>query len=228
MPKNIRTEDFKLESVRLSYPYLFAPRKREEKGAIKLTYEAVLLYPKANLPLFGITSAGAKLNIADECLRIAKEHWGDKAIELVQNEIIKNPFKDGDGKDGLNQKTGERTVGYAGHKFIRVASGGDRPPALYGAHLGADGKLVKLTDPASLYPGCYVNAVVNAFTWENDLGGRGISFGLSMMQFAKDGERISTGGPPAADKFLSGQPATVAAGAVPDAAKTAGAGGLFA
>lgn len=220
--KNCRTEDFKLENVRLSYPYLLTLRKREENGVVKLSHEAVLLYPKGP-PLIGKTNAGQPLDVAAECARIATEHWGEKAAQMIKDEIIKNPFKDGDTKDGLNQKTGERNPGYASHKFIRVSSGKDRPPQCFGGQLGADGKLVKLVDPAALYPGCYVHAVVNAYTWENALGGRGISFGVNMVQFAKDGERIGGTGGPNPDAFfapVAGTPAAAKTGEV--------AGGLFA
>lgn len=222
MAKNIRTEDFKLENVRLSYPYLLTLRKREEKGVIKLSYETVLLYPKGP-PLTGKTMTGGAFDVAAECMKIAVEHWGDKAVDMIKNEIIKNPFKDGDTKDGLNQKTGERNPGYAGHKFIRASAGKDRPPQCFGNLLGADGKLVKLVDPAALYPGCYVHAVLNAFTWENDLGGRGISFGINMVQFAKDGERIGGTGGGDPNSFFGGVQAPAAS-----ASKPADAGGLFA
>lgn len=230
MAKNVRTEDFKLENVRLSYPYLFRPRKREENGVVKLSYEAVFLYPKGG-PLIGKTVAGAPLDIAVECARIATEHWGEKAVQMIKDELIKNPFKDGDSKDGINKKSGERNPGYAGMKFIRVAANAHvdplqdtRKPVCLSDKLGADGKLVKLTEPNTLYPGCYVHAVVNAYTWENNLGGKGISFGVSMVQFAKDGEKIGSMGGADPNSFFA--PAPVATCAVGEAAKEAGS--LFA
>lgn len=224
MAKNIRTEDFKLENVRLSYPSLLTLKKRVEKnGTVKFNYEAVLLYPKGP-PLTGKSSNGQPLDVVAECIRIATEHWGEKAVDMIKTELIRNPFKDGDGKDGLVKKTGEKKPGYEGHKFISVSANEKRQPKCFGSTVGADGKLVELTDPAALYPGCYVHAVVNAYTWENDLGGRGISFGVSMVQFAKDGERIGGGGGPSADSFFEG---VVDKGAAP-AAAAGGAGNLFA
>lgn len=223
MPKNVRTEDFKLENMRLSYPFLLKLKKREDNGVVKFNYEAVLLYPKGG-PLMGLTETKTPLDVAAECQKIAVEHWGDKAVGMIQNGIIKNPFKDGDTKDGMNQKTGEQNPGYAGHKFIRVSSSQERQPECYGAQFGADGKPVRLTDPDALYPGCYVHAVVNAFTWENNLGGKGISFGVSMVQFAKDGAKIGKGGAPNPNSFF--ESATVPAG--PEAKPEGSASGLFA
>jgi hypothetical protein len=225
MAKNFRTEDFKLENVKLSYPYLLTLKKTvNDDGSVKLGYEAALLYPKGP-PLTGKSANGSQVDVAAECVRIATEHWGEKAAQMIKDELIKNPFKDGDGKDGLVKKTGERKVGYAGHKFIGVKAGKERPPTCYGATVGADGKLVKLTDPAALYPGCYVHAVVNAFTWENDKGGRGISFGINLVQFAKDGERIGGGGGPNPDSFFEGGAVPAGAGAP---AGGGSAGDLFA
>jgi hypothetical protein len=39
-----------------------------------------------------------------------------------------------------------------------------------------------------------VYAVVNAYTWDNPKNGKGVSFGVNMVQVAKDGERLGGGG----------------------------------
>jgi hypothetical protein len=212
----------------LSYPFLLELKKTVQKdGSVKLGYEAALLYSKSQPALIGKMANGEAINVNEACAKIATEHWGDKAIEMIKNEVIKNPFKDGDGKDGIVKRTGERKVGYAGMKFINVTAGKDRPPQCFGAQLGADGKLVKLVEKSALYPGCYVHAVVNAFTWENDLGGRGISFGVSMVQFASDGERIGGSGGPDANAFFEGVKSDAGAAGAPAVDKSAGAAGLF-
>ena len=75
-----------------------------------------------------------------------------------------------------------------------------------------------------MYSGCYVYAVVNAFTWENKEKGKGISFGLSMAQFVKDGENLGGGGADP-EEFFEVIPDT---GDAPASTKSgAGAGGLF-
>lgn len=228
MAKNVRSEDFKLENMIASYPFILAPRKVDkDDGTTKLEYQLSLLWPKPN-PLVGKFETGGPAVVSDIMLKIATEHWGDKALEFIKNELIRNPMLDGDGKEGLNKKSGVRNAGYAGHRFIRTATGVKRPPDVFDNMRGADGKLVRITDPDRIYPGCKVHAVVNAYTWENDKGGKGISFGLNMVQFAGDGERIapSGGGSRNPDGFFEGVPAGAA---VPPATTGgAGAGGLFA
>lgn len=224
-----RSEDFKLENVRLSYPSLFRPRKTEDNGKVKLQYEATLLWPKVNEPLMAKSVKGESLNVGDVLAKIAIDQWGDKAVEWIQTGLIKKPFKDGDGTEGIVKKTGERKPGYAGHRFLRAWSSGetdnDRRPECFGDKVGADNKLIKLTDPAVLYPGCYVHAVINAFTYDHPTGGKGISFGLTMVQFAKDGDRLGgTGGADPNSFFAPVGGAAATAGA--DTSK--GAGGLFA
>lgn len=189
--KRARSVELKLSNVRLSYFHGFKPRQNVDKktGKVTLNYEATFLWP-ASIPLVGTNVSGQPITVSDELLRIAEESWPGKAVEMLKAEVLKNPIKSGDGKDGLVKKTMERKPGYAGMKFLQAKSNVDSPPLLISNVLGADGKLVKLTDPNSLYSGCYVNAVVQAFTWQHDDGGSGISFGLSMVQFAKDGERL--------------------------------------
>lgn len=224
MPK-ARSENFKLENMRLSHPHIFAPQKMEDNGVVKLKFNATLLWPKG-ADLVGKKADGTSINIMEEAVRIAREEWGDKAEAWIKDGLIKNPFLDGDGPQGVNKRSGERHEGYAGHRFIRTTANEDRQPEAYDDKIGADGKLVKLVDPKRLYPGCKVHAVLNLFTWENAKGGKGLSFGLNMVQFAADGERLGGDGGGNPDAFFSG--------AKPDAAKAAattggaGAGGLFA
>lgn len=223
MAKNCRTVDFKLENMRASYPSVIKPRKRENNGVVTFKYELTLIYPKS-VQLVGLTASKEKVVVSDELMRICVEHWGDKAVDMLKNELIKNPILDGDGKDGMNKSTGVRNVGMEGHRFIRTsANASDTNPAPQVR--SADGRTI-VTDPNVIYPGCYVNAVVNAYTWENKEGGKGISFGLSAVQFYKDGERLGGTGGVNPDGFFDAVPD---AGAMPAEAKGgAGAGGFFA
>lgn len=215
-----RSEEFKLENMRLSFPNLVKPQQIEDKGVVKVKYNATLLWPKTagGLGLFGKTASGEKLDIASVALKVATEQWGEKAGEWIKNGTIKTPFLDGDGPQGVNKKSGERHAGYEGHRFIRTSANEDRKPRLF------DKKLNPVTDLDTLYPGCYVNAVVNMYAWEHPQNGKGLSFGVSLVQFAKDGERLGGGGVNPSD-FLESiddegeAPAETTTGA--------GAGGLF-
>jgi hypothetical protein len=205
MSKNARSADFKLPLARLSYPNLFKPQVKDDG---KKQFNATLLIPKsADL---------AELKAA--IVGVAKEAWPANGVDRLQKGLIKSPLLDGDGPQGLNKKTGERHAGYAGHWFVRVIANEDRPPRLFNRKL-----LPATTD--DIYAGCYVFAVVNAFSWSNPKNGDGISLGMTYVQAAKDGERLGGGAPPA-DKFLS---ALADEGDAPAEAKGgAGAAGLFA
>lgn len=125
-------------------------------------------------------------------LDAATEEWGDKAVQMLKDGLIKSPFLDGDGAQGKSKKTGEPHPGFPGHWFIRCTSGEDYRPKL------VNQKVLPITSKDELYSGCYVFAVLNAFTWINDQQGKGITFGITMLQKAKDGERLggSGGGSP--------------------------------
>jgi hypothetical protein len=231
--KTARTVDMKLSNVRLSYAWLFKPRENVDAktGVKKVSYEATFLWP-ASIPLVGVTQAGQPVTVSDELLRIAEESWPGKAAEMLKAEVLKNPIKSGDGKDGIVKKTMEKKPGYAGMKFLQAKSNADSPPLLISNVLGADGKLVKLTDPNSLYSGCYVNAVVQAYTWQHGEGGCGISFGMSMIQFAKDGERLGGGTARPSAEQLEKDAGAFFQGAAPEKVAAVkdgeGAAGLFA
>lgn len=221
-----RGQDVKLENVRGTFLYLLTPQKREEKGVIKLSYNGSFLWPKG-VALVGKSSAGAPVNMEEEAVRVATEGFGDKAVELIKSGVIKSPFLDGDGPQGVNKKTGERHKGFEGHRFIRASATADYPPKCYDDKLGADNKLVLITDKARIKWGAYYHAVVNILAWDHPQNGKGLSFGLSMVQYAKDGEALGNGGGgPNADSFFEG---VADKGAAPaGTANGAGAGGLFA
>lgn len=226
MPR-ARSQDFKLENMRGMFLHLLKPQKREENGVVKLSYNGSFLWPKSQPTLVGKTMDGKDLDVMAEAAKVATEEWGDKAVEWIKAGAIKNPFLDGDGPQAVNKKTGERHAGFAGHRFIRAASNADHPPGVFNSNAGADGKLVKIVEPAACYSGAYYHVVVNLYAWEHAQNGKGLSFGLNMVQFAREGEKVG-GGPADPNTFFApigasiGQPAA----SVGDTSK--GAGGLFA
>ena len=153
-------------------------------------------------------------------LAAAQAEWGEKAVQMIKDGIIKTPFLSGDGKQGKSKKTGEPHSGFPGHTFIRCTSGEDYRPKLL------NGKLLPIADKSELKSGDYGYAVLNAFTWENRENGKGITFGISMVLKAKDGDSLGGGGgagdPDSYFEKIEDE------GAAPDATKTgAGAAGLF-
>lgn len=172
-----RSEDLKTPLARFSFPNLLKPQtKKKDNGTETQEYNCVLLFPKST-DLSVLKNAVAK---------VAREEWGDKADGWIKDGLIKHPFLDGDGPQGLSKKTGERHAGYEGTTFIRTSS--TRRPKL------VNRKIEPITDEEEIYAGCYGYAVVNAYAWTNDKGGKGISFGINMLQVAKEGERLGGGG----------------------------------
>ncbi|MGF7063600.1 ssDNA-binding protein [Aminobacter sp. BE322] len=87
----------------------------------------------------------------------------------------------------------------ADHTFIRCTSGEDYKPKVF------DRKRNPVLDKADCPSGSRGFAVVNAFTWENEENGKGISFGISMFQVTKKaegGEILGGTGGPDPDKFF--------------------------
>lgn len=195
---------------------LFKPQERDNG---KKQYGCSILFPKGQ-PLIGKDENGNDVDLRKLAVETAVEAWGDKAVKMIEDGMIKNPFLDGDSKQGKNKSTGEPHAGFPGTTFIRCISGEEYAPRLFN----------KRRQPGAtkdeFYSGCYGFAVINAFTWENDQNGKGISFGISMAQVTQDGERLGGGGGPNADKFLE---KVADEGEAPAETKTgAGAAGLFA
>ena len=86
-----------------------------------------------------------------------------------------NPFRDGD-----EEKPDQPA--YAGMYFVKAKAKADKKPMV----LGSDGSV---TDPKTLYPGCYCKASLIAYAYEY-MGKKGAGFALKGIQFVKDGERL--------------------------------------
>lgn len=202
-----RSTDVKTPLARLAFTdSLFVPQT-DDKGTKAWT--CTLLFPK---------SVDLK-ELQDKALEAATAEWGDKAVEWLKSKTIKNPFLDGDGPQGKSKKTGEDHAGFPGNTFIRVKSGEDYRPKLINR------KMQAITSKEECYSGCYGYAVVNAFTWENKENGKGITFGISYLQVAKDGERLGGGGAGEPEQYFEVIPDE---GEAPASTKSgAGAAGLF-
>lgn len=205
-----RSEDIKTPLAIASFTKdLFEARERDNGSK---SFGCTLLFPKT-------VSIAA---LEEKALEAAKAEWGDKAIQWIKDGLVKSPFLDGDGPQGISKKSGERHAGYAGHRFIRCTSGADYKPKVF------DKKRNPVMDVDGIPSGSQVYGVVNAYTWENDKNGKGISFGISLVQVARvaTGDEVLGGsGGPDPDKYFE----TIAdEGDAPAATKGgAGASGLF-
>jgi Enterobacter phage Enc34, ssDNA-binding protein len=150
----------------LSYPALFAA-KPTPSGELK--YSCALVFPE------GVDLSELK----KAALAALQARWGVKTREMLQRKELKWPFRDGAEKDG---------PGYGpGKTFINVTS--RQRPGIVDRHAGPDGRPRQITDPAEIYPGCFVRASLRPFTYDVN-GSKGVSFGLQNVQKLRDGERI--------------------------------------
>lgn len=205
-----RGEDVKTpEGVASFTADLFTARERDNGGK---NYGFTILFDKA-VSLAALETAA---------LNAAKAEWGDKATGWIKDGTIKSPFLDGDGKQGVSTKTGERHPGYAGRRFIRCTSGADYRPKV------VDRKLLPVVSVDGIPSGSKVFAVVNPYTWTHSTNGRGISFGVSLVQVVKiatGDEVLGGGGGPDPEKYFE---AIADEGGAPEATKKGeGASGLF-
>lgn len=174
------SQNFRLPLARVAFPNFIKPTKSENG---KETYNGTLLFPKSET--FADTKDGKGLITILRETAIAE--WGDKAVQWIKDEVIKLPILDGDGKQAVSKKTGIRSAGFAGHHFVRVQANIDHRPQIFNAQMLPD------ATPGMIYGGCYVYPVVNVWTWDHPTNGKGISAGLIMVQFVKDGERFGGG-----------------------------------
>lgn len=110
-----------------------------------------------------------------------EKKWPDKE---KRPQGLRNPFRDGDvEKPNLS--------GYAGTIFV-TATSKQKPDVV-------DQNMDVIIDPEDFYSGCFARASVTAYAYDN-MGNRGVSFGLQNLQKVKDGEAF-TGRSKAEDDF---------------------------
>jgi hypothetical protein len=149
------------QPVRLAFPALFEP-KPVSKGSDKEKYQAVLLLP----PSYDIKPLKAALKAA--CI----DRWG-KVPEMRPDKIGLKPCSEkANAPDGYDD----------GWFYINTKS--EYQPQV------VDERLNPVIDPEKVYAGCFVRAHINAFAYDHEQGGKGVSFGLNSIQFVRSGERL--------------------------------------
>lgn len=155
----------------------------------------------------------------DKALRdVIVEAWGDKGLEKAKAGLIKSPFLAGDGKEARSKKTGDLHPGMGPDVFFIRPTTTIEPVVRYkSANIPATEQEV--------YSGCYGFAVLQAFAWNNDESGDGVSFGVNYFQKLRDGDRLAGSGGTDANQWFESIEDT---GAAPEETKSGqGAGGLF-
>ena len=203
-----RSEDFKTSEARLSFAQSLY-KARTQKNSTRKKYGCTLIFPKS-----------ARADLEAKVFAVCKDEWGDKALEMIKNKLIKSPFLAGDSKEARSKTTGELHPGMGADVFfIRVQANEDRPPWVRWKD-----KNTQETE-ATVYSGCYGKAVVNLFAWKNDEGGLGVSFGIQGFQKLRDGEKLGGSGGDDPEKWVE----TIEdAGDAPESTKSGGgAASLF-
>ena len=166
MNENLATR-VKIGEVRLSYCHLFQPEAVADGGDKK--YSVSLLIPKSNTKLVEEIKAAIKAAFQ---AGVASKFGGKAPVSW------KNPLRDGN-----LERPGDDT--YAGCYFIN-ATAKSKPGIVKIVKIGAEKKLVDVTDEDEVYSGCYGVAVVNFYAFSN-AGNKGIAAGLNNVLKTRDG-----------------------------------------
>lgn len=156
--------------VRLSYPSLFEARgvAGDPNSVPKFGCSLIFDARSQTDPKFKARFDAMNAAVMGEGKRRFGDKWG--------KQVKKTPFRKGD-EDNYVDKTGYG----AGTVFIRPTSKLPIPCVTRSN--------TPITDPHLLYPGCYVNALVTVFSYDQPVN-KGVSFGLRGIQFVEDGVRL--------------------------------------
>jgi hypothetical protein len=149
----------------LSFPVLFAPKPRAEKGDPE--YSCALLFDEAaqRSPEYKAMQQAVVKAMADR--------WGPT---MKVEKLYYTPFSD----------AGEKADKYQGYEegIMVINPHSKQKPGVI------DARKQDVLLPEQVYAGQLVRAAINAFAWENS-GKRGVSFGLQHVQIVKhDAPRI--------------------------------------
>lgn len=155
---------------RVSYPNVF--KAKENPLSKKLEYSVVALFPK-----------GADLSALKKAAQeVIETKWGKDKAKWPKG--LRSPFRDQTEKAKIDEVTG-KTVLPAGHEeggiFITLKS--PTKPGL------VDENVQDIIEETQFYAGCWARASVNAYAYDN-MGNRGVSFGLNNIQKVGDGDPL--------------------------------------
>lgn len=167
-----------LKSVRLSFPALFEPEAFKPGDEPK--YKATFLVEQGSEQAKQVDAA--ILAVLRE--KFPKAGEAEKKVAAIRNNPNKFCWQSGDGKydgyDGMMALSAKAKVG-----ALPTVLDGNKAPLT-----ARDGKP---------YAGCYVNAAISFFMYDNL--GIGVSAQLRGVQFFKDGDAFAAGRPADSDEF---------------------------
>jgi len=151
--------------VRLSYCYLFEPRKDKEGNPDK--YSVTILIPKTDK---------ATVKKIKDAIEVAKTEGKGKAWGGKIPPNLKISLHDGD-----TERDTDESPEYIGHYYMAVSS--QEKPGL------VDRQAQPLLDRSEIYSGCYARVQITPFAYNSD-GSKGVTFFLNHVQKTRDGERL--------------------------------------
>jgi hypothetical protein len=147
---------------RVLFAQVFKPKAVKGDASGKLKYSVTAAFPKG-CDLSGLMA------LAEAA---AFDKWGAQAAQIVKHPKFKSPFKD---QAELVDGEGTPYAGTeAGAMFVRLSS--EIKPGL------VDEATVDIIDQSDFFSGCWARAKVQAYAWEHETGGKGISFDLHHIQ----------------------------------------------
>lgn len=184
---NVKNRVF-LKNVRCTFPVLFDPKQYKGKG--DFFYSINFLMPADDPNLAAIKAAASAA---------AKAKWGEKTAEKIKSAVARDKLPWHDGDNNADKPYG---AAYKGLVYVSARTNAksmmpsvyDKDPDPVSPKRSPAGKLLprplKATE-GKPYSGCYVNAWIDVFAYENE--GVGIGAGLAGVQFHADGERLAGG-----------------------------------
>lgn len=173
--RDLEANELLTEPLQIAFPHLF--EKRAIEAGQRETYQAtVLLGADVDLAPF---KRAMKAAIKDKFGKVHKKN-GKLYVKVgKKTKELRLPLKDASEK--AEQYEGYEEDGY----YINVNTG--TPPGL------VDHKNRTVTDPTTIYAGCWCRFYLSAYGWEHSTGGYGVSFSLNAVQKVKDDEPFAGG-----------------------------------
>ena len=164
-----------ISNIRISFPDLFTARAQAEGSE-----------PKFACTFLVEPGSAQETAINNEILRVVESKWPGKGAQIIKQISGNNMrfcFRPADEKD---------YQGFEGMRFFK-ASSKVRPTII-------DRDRSPLTqEDGKPYAGCYVNAIVDFYAYDNN--GKGVGCALKGIQFFKDGDAFAGGGVARPDDF---------------------------
>jgi hypothetical protein len=192
-----------VKNARLSFSSLWtAVAFNKDDTEDKKKFKASLLVTKGSQMAATIDAA---------ILATAEAKWPGKGKATIES-IKGNPnrfawqngdLKDWDGYAGNMALTAKNTVMPLIIGPVGITKASDKEPGRKYTDPNATGVMFPILEPRDGMPfdGCYVNATVEAFGYDDP--GKGISFSLKAVQYARKGDAFAGGAPANPDDFES-------------------------